>query len=72
MSEELRWVQVCDDCGTHHRVSEWPQIGGDLCDDCADERLARLCIDCGNSDEPRDSNKRCPLCADLAAWEDES
>lgn len=69
MAEEQRLVTVCDDCGTHEGVAEWPQIGGDFCDDCADDRLDRLCIECGASEEPRNADKRCPYCADLAGWE---
>lgn len=69
MSREMREVYVCDDCGTHEDVAEWPQIGGDLCDACAIDHLARLCVSCGNSDEPVNRDKRCPGCAEISAWD---
>jgi hypothetical protein len=72
MATETREVQVCDQCGTHHGVSEWPQYGGmDLCDNCADEvRAAGRCFNCGDLGidvklTPEKDNKRyCGWCAE--------
>lgn len=50
MSRAVREVQVCDDCKTHHDVSDWPQIGGDFCTDCAESLFARQCRQCGDFD----------------------
>lgn len=68
MSKQMRKVKVCDECGTHHDVSDWPQIGGDYCDDCATRLRDRQCRGCGDFDHGSELVERrgrnvCWLCA---------
>jgi len=69
MSKATREVSVCDECRTHRDVTEWPQIGGDYCEDCAYKLLDGQCRECGDFDAgplgERQGKKVCASCAEM-------
>lgn len=76
MGRQTREVDVCDECGTHEEVSEWPQLGcGDFCDTCAfdlfDNHQCKVCGDFDVNTGPlvkHEDKNTCPFCLeDLTA-----
>lgn len=78
MGKATREVTVCDFCGTHDDVSDWPQIGADSCSECAyDQFDNHQCKTCQEFDVNTlgplvkvDGENKCPSCIEDA--EDEA